>query len=281
MQTESSQNTGRMSDDGKTSAPSRPDPLLIGKSILFAAAFRARTLATPDAGPVLAVNEAVYSTKLCESYAYWNQDTLCWKTWQRCLLEGWTLYSGRWPRSGTMRNGIVYRLPPLVPRISGTGSSLWPTPTTQEVEHPNAELTTTGRRKTPNNRSHSLNLADIVRRSLNDGDVLPLNLENATAQNVKGSVNVRRSTPRAADAERGGRGDLLQQVRSNPSPSGRYKIWPTPSDSKTSGMDTLRFQSLDVKVRDGKTSEQVGGQLNPTWVEWLMGFPIGWTDLDA
>ena len=22
-----------------------------------------------------------------------------------------------------------------------------------------------------------------------------------------------------------------------------------------------------------------GGQLNPTWVEWLMGFPIGWTDL--
>lgn len=24
-----------------------------------------------------------------------------------------------------------------------------------------------------------------------------------------------------------------------------------------------------------------GGQLNPTWVEWLMGFPIGWTDLDA
>jgi len=23
----------------------------------------------------------------------------------------------------------------------------------------------------------------------------------------------------------------------------------------------------------------VGGQLNPTWVEWLMGWPLGWTDL--
>ena len=25
-------------------------------------------------------------------------------------------------------------------------------------------------------------------------------------------------------------------------------------------------------------SEQVGGSLNPTWVEWLMGYPLGWTD---
>ena len=24
---------------------------------------------------------------------------------------------------------------------------------------------------------------------------------------------------------------------------------------------------------------KVGGQLNPNWVEWLMGWPIGWTDL--
>ena len=24
-----------------------------------------------------------------------------------------------------------------------------------------------------------------------------------------------------------------------------------------------------------------GGTLNPTWVEWLMGFPLGWTDCDA
>jgi len=22
-----------------------------------------------------------------------------------------------------------------------------------------------------------------------------------------------------------------------------------------------------------------GGQLNPMWVEWLMGWPLGWTDL--
>ena len=24
---------------------------------------------------------------------------------------------------------------------------------------------------------------------------------------------------------------------------------------------------------------EAGGQLNPDWVEWLMGWPVGWTDL--
>jgi len=28
-------------------------------------------------------------------------------------------------------------------------------------------------------------------------------------------------------------------------------------------------------------TSQVGGHLNPTWVEWLMGWPLGWTALDA
>jgi hypothetical protein len=26
-------------------------------------------------------------------------------------------------------------------------------------------------------------------------------------------------------------------------------------------------------------SMQVGGMLNPTWLEWYMGFPPGWTEL--
>ena len=27
--------------------------------------------------------------------------------------------------------------------------------------------------------------------------------------------------------------------------------------------------------------EKTTGQLNPTWVEWLMGYPTGWTDLNV
>jgi DNA-cytosine methyltransferase len=45
--------------------------------------------------------------------------------------------------------------------------------------------------------------------------------------------------------------------------------------------------TVDAKggTRKGKGQEQlchlVGGSLNPTWVEWLMGYPTGWTDLGA
>jgi len=35
----------------------------------------------------------------------------------------------------------------------------------------------------------------------------------------------------------------------------------------------------EVRWRTGDPSTPTG-QLNPTWVEWLMGFPIGWTDLE-
>jgi len=36
---------------------------------------------------------------------------------------------------------------------------------------------------------------------------------------------------------------------------------------------------LDVAVQHTDNQEKVSGSLNPTWVEWLMGFPIEWTEL--
>ena len=78
--------------------------------------------------------------------------------------------------------------------------AMLPTPTGQEVEHPEVELTETGRRKTKNGKnSHSLGLADKI------------------------------------------------------------AMLPTPI------------------VGDWKT----GLKLQPAFVEWMMGFPIGWKDLNA
>lgn len=52
------------------------------------------------------------------------------------------------------------------------------------------------------------------------------------------------------------------------------ETWPTPSATDYKG-------SSKPGQRRGQLSEAVavGGQLNPTWVEWLIGWPLGWTDL--
>ena len=44
---------------------------------------------------------------------------------------------------------------------------------------------------------------------------------------------------------------------------------------------TGQRKRYDNQGRANNLNDQIGGQLNPTWVEWLMGFPIGWTDLNA
>ena len=65
------------------------------------------------------------------------------------------------------------------------------------------------------------------------------------------------------------------------------KMWPTPtkSDHKGSGPTMvrkdgkLRGDRLDYATERNSDGSPTGGQLNPTWVEWLMGWPLGWTDL--
>ena len=45
--------------------------------------------------------------------------------------------------------------------------------------------------------------------------------------------------------------------------------------------DIVKHPDMTPSCADVKSAGASSGQLNPTWVEWLMGFPIGWTDLDA
>ena len=162
-------------------------------------------------------------TNLCESFAWWDQGTLSLRTWQRCLLEGWTRFSDRLPRMGTMRNGKLYQRRAWVRRTDATECL--------------------------------------------SSDMLP--------------------TPIASESEKMSSGTLSRAVR----PDLQFRIsswsremWPTPSASNAKGASKKRFlgspdyrSNLDEAVRTSESS----GQLNPTWVDWLMGFPTGYTDLDA
>ena len=67
------------------------------------------------------------------------------------------------------------------------------------------------------------------------------------------------------------------------------RLWPTPAahegrlgyQRRDTGKKGTQ-KSLTTKVIDKEGGrEKPTGQLNPTWVEWLMGYPIGWTDLNV
>jgi hypothetical protein len=63
------------------------------------------------------------------------------------------------------------------------------------------------------------------------------------------------------------------------------RLWPTPQASDNRDRGNMSNPAIQRRVAMGKQimlSQSVdpnSGQLNPTWVEWLMGWPLGWTDL--
>ena len=201
-----------------------------------------------------------------EPLASYDHDSHSWKMYAVISLWGLTECLETLPKSGMTRNGRLFQQPVLEPLIDATESSawptprsntamaslitpeiawdpkrfpnletvvgrqMWPTPTTQEVEHPNATWVKEGqklRRIGKGIRGHSMGLADSVR------------------------------------------------------------IWPTPrssaamADEMATSLD--RVQRIGYKARLEEKVALEGsptGRLNPTWVEWLMGVPLGWTDLD-
>jgi hypothetical protein len=65
----------------------------------------------------------------------------------------------------------------------------------------------------------------------------------------------------------------------------QVKMFPTPRAAKgmnmrlTEGMANLRHKKyLETEV--AYLEKAPGGYLNPTWVEWLMGYPTGHTELN-
>ena len=53
--------------------------------------------------------------------------------------------------------------------------------------------------------------------------------------------------------------------------------WPTPTAHNAKETNA----PSESKRNTPTLAAQVGGKLNPTWVEWLMGWPLGWTDSSA
>lgn len=106
--------------------------IVLPPSTSSAAAFPAKTSLSLAKALALRVSDPAFGSSTRESFANYDPVSSSWKTLQRSLLGDWTSFSGTWPRSGTMRSGIVSPLPPLAPLTSETDCSLWPTPTARD-----------------------------------------------------------------------------------------------------------------------------------------------------
>ena len=65
---------------------------------------------------------------------------------------------------------------------------------------------------------------------------------------------------------------------------GAARMWPTPATRDYKGSNSQKHLDKERGHHDQlpnavKMTGETGGQLNPDWVSWLMGYPEGWTDI--
>ena len=127
MQHEFWPGAGPTSEDMMMCEPSRPTTALTGKSTSSRAGSRARTSAMPERVQDSLGNAPDSGLNSLEWFARFDPDSSSWRTSQLSLLGGLMPFSGRWPRSGTMRNGSAFRRRPLVSSTTATACSFAPT----------------------------------------------------------------------------------------------------------------------------------------------------------
>jgi len=198
------------------------------------------------------VNEVDYGSSMPASLTSYDHDTQSWKTSERLLTGDLIEYSGALPKSGMMRNGRIYALLISERPIGGKESGLWRTP--NSGENGGGEYQDPEKIKIRWERGHQVNLADQVKM-----------WPTPTCNMVSGGPN--HNSPQVIAGNHGINlhGAVLKQ----------QSMWPTPT--KHNAQETGAPSQMDRNTV--QLGDLVGGQLNPTWVEGLMGYPFGWTDL--
>ena len=248
MHPASLRNTGPMSDATATSARSTGQPW--SQLTLFAEAFPASPTAWLADVPA-PTTSATSGRTSPDSFASVDPDGSWRKTCQgysQVTLDGsLERFSETWPRAGMTRSGTAYRLRPSAPLIVVIGSGLLPTPNAVETINPNKQYSSTTNASYPDGRKCQPTLSDVVTRGM-------------------------WPTPTGRDHKAG-----TAQSCANVPPNGLLgrvvHQWATPT--RVSGEHPGRIKRKPHQ--QDFLSAQVGGSLNPTWVEWLMGYPLGWT----
>lgn len=159
-------------------------------------------------------------------------------------------FSGRLPKSGMFANGSIYERVTRALRISANAGSAWPTPRAHVTHDDLGNATLIGNmRMIRNGREYGLSLGAAV-------------IHWPTPQAF--DANTINRSPEALERAKtlGG----CSNLREHP------EIWATPQARDWKGVTGVNRHSKNVP-------DQVQGNLNPAFVELLMGYPPGYTSI--
>jgi len=212
-----------------------------------------------------------YGTTSPGWFAKWDHSLCSWKTSRLSLLaEDSDSFSARWPKQGSMRNGECWARQPLGPPTAGTVFSSWPTPTSADSRSSGGYNPSWG---------HGSTLTDVAVRQ---------------AAETHGQLW---ATPRAReggpDLAKGKRGRHQPRGSMSPSLTTQAVLWATPTardvkgafGNHSRGGQDLPFQAREFHSGPPRPATPTDGAessqpmvLNPLFDEWLMGWPLGWTE---
>jgi len=223
---------------------------LFHASILFTGDSPAKTSALQDVVSAWKASEADYFSRCSGSLTNASQPLFSSKTSQQLGPVELNEFAKNWPAVGMISGGTLYPLRKSELRtlesdgscLLPTPSALWPTPKASD--------------------SNPCGMMAMLRYNMRTGRKT---LITEVAKNLW-------PTPRASDGsnggpnQRGSKGDLALPAAVH------HWATPTARDWKSGSMGT--------QGNSRPLSEQVGGQLNPTFVEFLMGYPRTWTKVE-
>lgn len=237
-------NTGPTSSDLPTSPPSSDLPPLM----LFAEVSPARMSPwlVPEQG--LRESDQPFGPNSSDSFAKLNPDGLWLKTYQgfsQATVDGsWETFSETWPQSGSMRNGECFLRPEWEAFIGDEGSSFLPTPTANPNQR---KLTEDGKSVDSAGRRYGVTLPQLLRAML----PTPVSSMHKQGKTYSGG---------------------------NPTLNGLMAMIPIPCASDFKGGSK---NGRDSELKHLLKRRCGGTYPHPSFVEWMMGFKIDHTDLNA
>lgn len=216
----------------------------------FLAGFRAKTFRQPAKAQDSTANALAFGGKWQELSVRYDRDTCSWRTHRYLWDEDLSACSLTLPKWGSMRDGVLSELLTSERPTAANDVGLWPTPNVPNGGRSCAHVTDW---RSPTTAYHN-------------GKKVQVGLEHAARHwptpTATLGTNGGRVTPRKS---REG-GTLIEAVS-------QRTTWATPTVH-----GNYNRAGASAKSGDGLAT-QAGGSLNPTWVEWLIGWPLGWTDL--